>query len=520
MENDFKDSGNNITEYLFKRIQSMHLLQKKALIYERPDFALELTYEELFKHAGLFASALRQKGLVKGDRIFVRLTNSPEVIVAFLGAIQAGVVPAMMSTHVGNGDIATFLKETQAKMLFSVLQEDILLPDGCTHYSLANELGTLSFGGLIGNDQSVENITISDNEAAFITYTSGITSRPKAVLQAQHFLRSIAVLSEEIKGYATQSVISYIGDLCWSFGLYLGILLPIYNGVTMYMYYDHGGFKPAMWWQKIINNKVQTICTTPTVLRMMGLYSEGQKGELKNCISVGENLSFETWKLWKEKFGIFVTQSYGQAETGVIALDSQEDINTAGKTCGIFPVIKYAVIDEEGKQVEEGTPGNLVIAKDYPGVLLKYIIPEEKNSEVFKEDWYCTGDIVMQSEGLLLYLGHRENILRSKGSKLSVIEIEAVYRMHEDVQEVAVVECPDMEMGNVLKAFVKLKNDVIQNEEMSKSIQNFALQNLTHGEVPKLIEFISEMPKTKSGKTRREALRQIEMEKFLKSQAM
>jgi acyl-coenzyme A synthetase/AMP-(fatty) acid ligase len=510
----------NITAYLFERIQAMNLMQKKAVIYQRPDFDMELTYEELFRYSTLFASSLRQKGLAKGDRIFIRLTNSPEVLVAFLGAIQAGIIPAMMSTHVGNGDITTFLKETQAKILFSVLQEDVVLPEGCLHYPLTDELGTLSFGGFIENDQIVENITTSHNEAAFITYTSGITARPKAVLQAQHFLQGIELLSEKITGYASSNTITYIGDLCWSFGLYQGILLPIFNGSTMYMYYDHGGFKPAMWWQKIISNKVETVCTTPTVLRMMGLYAQGQKGELENCISVGENLSYETWKLWKEKFGISVIQSYGQAETGIIALDFPEENNTAGKTCGIFPGIKHGVIDEEGNQVQEGTPGHLVVAKDYPGVMLKYISSDEKNAEVFKGNWYFTGDIVMQTQGLLVYLGRRENILRTKGSKLSVVEIEAVYRMHEDVQEVAVVECPDMELGQVLKAFVKLKNDITQNDEISKKIQSFASEKLSHSEIPKLIEFISEMPKTKSGKTRREALRQMEMEKFLKAQAM
>lgn len=521
MLSEFYPSTTNITAYLFEKIQAKQLMQKKALVYQRPDYAMELTYEELFQQAGLFAAALRQKGLVKGDRIFIRLTNSPEVIIAFLGAIQAGIIPAMMSTHVGNGDIATFIKETQAKILFSVAREELILPEGCLHYSLAEELGTLSFGGFMKNTQRVENILSSDNEAAFITYTSGITARPKAVLQAQRFLQAIDVLSKVIKGYETENTITYIGDLCWSFGLYQGILLPIFNGCTMYMYYDHGGFKPAMWWKKILENKVETICTTPTVLRMMGLYAQGEKGDLNNCISVGENLSFETWKLWKEKFGISTIQSYGQAETGIIALDFPEDESSAaGKTCGIFPNIKYAVIDEEGNQVAMGTPGHLVIAKDYLGVMLKYIGADEKNDDAFKGNWYFTGDIVMQHQGYLVYLGRRESILRTKGSKLSVVEIEAVYRMHEDVQEVAVVECPDMEMGQVLKAFVKLKADVPRLEEMTKKIQSFASEKLAHSDVPKLIEFITEMPKTKSGKTRREALRQLEMEKFLKAQAM
>jgi len=520
MSSEIQTVTENITAYLFKRIQALNLMETKAIIYQRPDFERELTYQELFEYVSLFANSLKQKGLVKGDRIFIRLTNSPEVIVAFLGAIQAGIIPAMMSTHVGNGDITAFLKETQAKILFSVLREDVTLPEGCVHYSLADELGTLSFGGFLENDSREENIISSQNEAAFITYTSAITARTKAVLQSHNFIQGIEILSKIINGYSVPNTITFIGDLCWSFGLYQGILLPIFSGSTMFMYYDHGGFKPGMWWQRIIDNKVNTVCTTPTVLRMMGLDSKGQVGDLKYCISVGENLSFETWKHWQEKFGISIIQSYGQAETGIIALDFPEEGNIAGKTCGIFPGIKFAVIDEEGNPVQEGTPGHLVIGRDYPGVMLKYVSADEKNAEVFKGDWYFTGDVVMQNHGFLVYLGRRENILRTKGSKLSVVEIEAVYRMHEDVQEVAVVECPDMEMGQILKAFVKLKTGVTEDAEQTKKIQKFASENLAKAEVPKVIEFISEMPKTKSGKTRREALRQMEMEKFLKSQAM
>lgn len=509
----------NITTHLMDRISANNLMHKTAVIYETPDLSLSLTYNDLFKQVALFATTLRQKGLQKGDRIFIRLTNSPEVIIAFLGAIQVGVIPALMSTHIGNGNITEYVKETQSKILFSVLAEEPELPDSCMHYSLAHDLGTLKFGGFIGSQVAEERVISSPDEPAFITYTSGITSRSKAILHAQRFIKGIAAFDDLTK-FSSDSKIAYIGDLAWSFGIYQGIFLPLYIGSTIYIYYDEKGFKPEKWWQRIVENDIDILCGTPTVFRMMALSAPVNKGALRECIAVGETISAQTCKIWNDNFNINIIQSYGQAETGIIALDYRKENNKPCKAGRMMPGVKYMVLDDEGKQVEDGVPGHLVIAKDFPSIMIKYIVPDEKNAEVIKGEWFITGDIVMQQGGLLTYLGRKESILKNKGSKISVVEIESVYRQHEHVQEVAVVESPDIELGQIFKAFIKLKQGFIASQEEAKEIQEFIFAKLSTNDVPKRIEFLDELPKTKSGKTRREALKQLEMDKFLKNHAV
>ena len=520
MTDTTQHSAVNITTHLMEKIQAEGIMDKTAIIYERPDFSkLTLTYEELFKYVGYFAASLREKGLKKGDRIFIRLTNSPEVIVAFLGAIKAGIIPAMMGTHVGNGSIVEYVKETQTKILFSVSKDNLELPDNCIHYSLAEDLGKLEFGGFLKTESGDEKTLNSPDDPAFITYTSGITNRPKAILHAHRFIKGVANLRDVLSNISQDVTMTYIGDLAWSFGVYQGIILPLFIGSTVYIYYDDNGFKPEKWWTRIVDNGVQIVFGTPTVFRMLALVAPENKGVLRKCMAVGETLPAEIWKTWHDNFGIDIIQSYGQAEVGVIALDYLKEDRIPGKAGRILPGIKYMIVDDEGKQLQDGMPGHLIIQSEYPTVMLKYIVPSEKNDEVFRGDWYITGDIVMQHNGILTYLGRKENILKYKGSKLSVVEIESIYRQHEAVQEAAVIECPDIELGQILKVFIKLKPEAEASEMIAKEIQAFVSGKLTNHDVPKKVEFINEMPKTRSGKTRREALRQLEMEKFLKHQA-
>lgn len=510
----------NITAHLMEKINADNLKDKTAIIYERPDFSMAMSYGELFKYVGYFAATLRQKGLKKGDRIFIRLTNSPEVVIAYLGAIKAGIIPAMMSTHVGNGSITEYVKETQAKILFSVSTEQPEIPDTCLHYSLADNLGSLQFGGFLNAEGVDEKTYDSLEDPAFITYTSGITNRPKAILHAHRFLQGIANMQTVLTNLKQDAIMAYIGDLAWSFGIYQGILLPLYFGSTIYMYYDNNGFKPEKWWERIVKNNVEILFGTPAVFRMMALVAPQDKGKIRKCMAVGETLPAEIWKIWHDNFGIDIIQSYGQAEIGVIALDYAKEDRIPGKAGRMLPGVNYMVVDDEGKQVQDGVPGHLIVRRDYPTVMMKYIVPAEKNEEVLRSDWYVTGDIIIQHDGVLTYLGRKENILKYKGSKFSVVEIESIYRQHEAVQEAAVIECPDIELGQILKVFVRLKPEFDASEVMGKDIQSFISKKLTNYDVPKRIEFINEMPKTRSGKTRREALRQLEMDKFMKNQAM
>jgi acetyl-CoA synthetase len=300
-------------------------------------------------------------------------------------------------------------------------------------------------------------------------------------------------------------------DPGWITGLAYGIFGGFLNGVSSVVY--EGRFEPEKLYQILQNYQVSVWYTAPTALRMLraagDLYQKFDFSHLCHICTVGEPLEPELVHWTQKVFGRPAHDTYWQTETGamMIANFPSEPIKP-GSMGQPVPGVRAAVLDDDGREVGAGVGGNLVFKSGWPSQMIDIWENPQRFQKYFQNDWFVTGDRAYRDEdGYFWFVGRADDMIKTAGERVGPFEVEAALMSHPDVVEAAVVGKPDPVRGQIIKAFVVLKKGFKGDEGFKGELQEYVKRILAGHAYPREIEFVEELPKTRSGKIIRRILR-------------
>jgi acetyl-CoA synthetase len=281
--------------------------------------------------------------------------------------------------------------------------------------------------------------------------------------------------------------------------------------------YD-GKFDPMHWFELMEKYRVTNLASVPTAYRMFLTVKDAEKtydlSSLRHCISAGEPLNPEVIKEWKRRFGLDAHDGIGMTEI-MVYVSNMRDMKIKLGSCGKpQPGHICALVDDNGKPVPVGESGTLAVKKTDPGLFREYWNKPDKTKESFSDDWFLSGDVLYQDEdGYYWFSGRNDDLIKASGYRISPFEVESAIISHPDVLECAVVASPDPMRGTIIKSYVVLRDRTKASEKMVKDIQEHTKKVAAPYKYPREIEFVTELPKTQSGKIKRKDLRELEKQK-------
>ena len=475
-----------------------------------------LSYAELDEASNKIANALSEMGLSKGDPVVMLLSNSPEFAIIYFGIVKTGAVAVPLDPRYKFAELASLFNNSQPKVLVAESPFlEPLVPALPKFKSIEHviELGSkyegqfLSYREIIATSSARKiEVELEDRDLAHIIYTSGPTSRPRGVMLSHgNLVAEVAISGDWFQQTDKDIVMLFALPLYHAFGLVIILLTSVSRASTVIML-------PGLY----INRLVETIERERATIFMGVPYTfalavnmaekEGIKHDLNSlrlCVSAGSALPISIMERFKQHYGFDITQLWGLTEA--VAHVTCQPIDGTGKpgsVGGALPGWEVKIIDDNGKELPTNQPGEIIVR----GPFMKgYYANPEATARVIKDGWLSTGDIGKIDEaGELFILGLKKEMILVKGQNVYPIDIEAVLHSHPKVAEAAVVGIPDEIKGERLRAVVSLE----EGESVTEwELQDFCRQYLANYKVPKQIIFMDSLPKTATGKIRKEDLK-------------
>jgi acetyl-CoA synthetase len=491
----------------------------------------DLSYAELGRRTRRFTNVLRGLGVGKGDRVFLIMGRIPELYVAMLGALRNGSVvsplfsafgPEPIATRVAIGE-ATVLVTTKAlyKRKIAKVRDEltsvrhVLLVDG-------DEPGTLNLAQLMAEaseDAPIEATTADD--PSLLHFTSGTTGTPKGARHVHgavtmHYLTGLYALDIH-----PNDIYWCTADPGWVTGTSYGIIAPLLHGITSII--DEAEFDAERWYRILQDEGVTVWYTAPTAIRMLikagpEVAQRYRFPHLRFIASVGEPLNAEAVWWGKRVLGLPIHDNWWQTETGgiMIANTPAFDIKPGSMGRPLPGVDAYVVSHDDDGTVsvieEPDVEGELALKPGWPSMFRAYLNQEERYRKCFVGDLYLSGDLVKRdADGYFWFVGRADDVIKSAGHLIGPFEVENALTDHPAVAEAAVIGKPDPTVGELVKAFVTLKDGFTADETLRLEVLGHARKRLGAAVAPKEIEFVDALPHTRSGKIMRRLLKAREL---------
>lgn len=525
--------GLNIAHEVIDRHIKTQLKDKTALFWEGKDAESEAyTFHDLCRLSNCFASALRNLGLRKGDRVFTYMDRIPEQYICLLGALKAGGVIGPLFSAFGPDAVKDRLGDCEARVLITsprlaktvhevlddlpALETIIIVNRRQTPYELKER--EVSYEMVMQEASDQFKIERTDKEDyAIIHYTSGTTGKPKGVVHAHEAIVGHYTTAKYVLDLHPDDIYWCTADPGWVTGTSYGIFGPWSNGISQVVY--EGGFRAGTWYGVIEKYKVSVWYTAPTAIRM--LMKAGEEpvkrhnlSSLRYMCSVGEPLNPEAVLWGNEVFGIPFHDNWWQTETGCIQIANYpvQDIKPGSMGRPFMGVTATILDDSCENELPPGQEGHLALKAGWPSMFRTYWNKKELYDSRFKGNWYITGDRATKDEdGYFWFVGRADDVINTGGHLIGPFEVESALIEHPAVAEAGVIGIPDPLVMEVIKAFVSLKDGYEPSGKLLKDIKRFARKKLHAVACPRQIEFIADLPKTKSGKIMRRLLKAREL---------
>ncbi|MBI2329945.1 acetate--CoA ligase [Candidatus Daviesbacteria bacterium] len=503
---------------------------KTALIYESDKGEKEsYTFAQLKEQTNKFANVLASQGVEKGDRIFIFLPPTPERYIAFLGILKTGAIAGTMFSAFQETALMDRLADSGAKIvvtnseLFSRIQKIWKdLPD-LQKVILVDEGDFPEKEKLISYQQEMTTASADFNVAhlkpddfAYMLYTSGTTGKPKGVVHAHADLLQAILTTKYVLDVKDQDIYWCTADIGWVTGVVYGVLGIWGLGGTSVVF--GGRFSPEAWYKIIADNKVTVWYTAPTAIRMlMGSPVDPKQydlSSLRHLCSVGEPLNPEGVMWGKETLGLPFHDTWWQTETGSICITNYPSMDIKPGSMGKpFPGVVAGIVDDNGQELPAKQDGHLALKPETVYSLMKQIWKnEEKYKSYFNNGWYISGDQAFKDEdGYFWFVGRADDVIKTSGERVGPFEVESTLIEHPSVLEAGVIGKPDELRGEIIKAFVVLKQGVEPSDALKEEMAAFVKGKLAGHAYPREVEFIDKLPKTRSGKIMRRILKAREM---------
>nr|WP_314000913.1 acetate--CoA ligase [uncultured Paenibacillus sp.] len=503
------------------------LANKTALIYEDDDRKESYTFEQLSKLSNRFGNMLKELGIGKGDRVFFFMPRTPEVYVGIFGTLKVGAIVGPLFEAFMESAVADRLSDAGAAAIVTTsrLKHRIArdkLPH-LKHVIVVDEQtewlpGEVDFHVAMAQASEELEMTWVDREDPLILhYTSGSTGKPKGVLHVhgamvQHYLTGKWVL--DLKD---DDIYWCTGDPGWVTGTSYGIFAPWLNGATNVI--RGGRFSPERWYRTIEQYKVTVWYSAPTAFRM--LMAAGDEvtqacdlSSLRHVLSVGEPLNPEVVRWGMKVYGRRIHDTWWMTETGAHMIVNYPSMAIRPGSMGKpLPGIEAAIIDDKGNELPPNRLGNLAIRTPWPSMMRQIWNNPSKYQEYFRlPGWYISGDSAYRDEdGYFWFQGRVDDVINTSGERIGPFEVESKLVEHPAVAEAGVIGKPDPIRGEIIKAFIALREGYAETPELLEEIRVFVRNGLSAHAAPREIEVLGKLPKTRSGKIMRRVLKAQEL---------
>ncbi|HEU5040531.1 MAG TPA: acetate--CoA ligase [Gemmatimonadales bacterium] len=495
----------------------------------------DVTYGALASASDRFARVLQRLGVQAGDRVYALAPRIPELYLAALGTLKHRAVFCPLFSAFGPDPISARLAIGGASVL--VTTESLYrrkveglrarLP-ALAHVLLVSEdgartdvPGTRDLGTLLGEAPADLIVPPTDPEdPALLHFTSGTTGTPKGALHVHGAVVMHHLTGRWVLDLHPDDVFWCTADPGWVTGTSYGIIAPLTNGVTSIV--DAADFDADRWYRIIEEQKVSVWYTAPTAIRMLmkagtGLARKYDLSSLRFLASVGEPLNPEAVVWSREAFGTPFHDNWWQTETGGIMIANYASLPVRPGSMGKpLPGVSAEIVQRSGTGVtvvaRPGAQGELAIRTPWPSMFRGYWGEPERYARCFAGGFYLTGDLARRdADGYYWFVGRADDVIKTSGHLVGPFEVESVLLEHPAVAEAGVIGRPDPVAGEIIKAFVSLRDGFTAGEELRRDLLALARRRLGAAIAPKEIAFLASLPKTRSGKIMRRLLKAREL---------
>jgi len=481
---------------------------------------LELTFAQLTEQYRRATSFLNGQGIRRGDRVLVMLPRVPQWWIAMLGLTRLGAVPIPATPLLTSRDIAYRVKAAGVCAVLTDASGAQKMGDfsGIGIVVGAHHPGWTDFdAGIVGASPDFDPPPTMADAPAIIYFTSGTAGPPKMVLHTQaSYGMGHRVTGELWLDLHPGDIHWNMSDTGWAKAAWSSFYGPWQMGACVFAAAASGKFDPKAALDILANYPITTWCAPPTALRLIVRedLSQWKFPHLRHCVSAGEPLNPEVISAWKLATGHTIYEGYGQTETVVLIGNyrSRGDEVRPGSMGRASPGFELSVLDANLNEAPAGQEGELAIRvkpRRPLGLFREYWQNPDENAARFRGDWYLTGDLARRdSDGYFWFVGRADDVIKSAGYRIGPFEVESALIEHDAVVEAAVVGKPDEVRGQIVKAFVVLGKAFAPSESLKLELQEHCRRLTAPYKYPREIEFVTELPKTISGKIRRIDLRQ------------
>nr|NLI50103.1 acetate--CoA ligase [Propionibacterium sp.] len=498
--------------------------------------ARTVTYGELDADTNRFANVLAGLGVGRGDAVFVLAGRIPELYLAVLGSLKNGSPVSPLFAAFGPEPIATRLNLGSGRVLVTTaslyrtkvakirdrvptLRHVLVVPDDPDDPE-PTPPGTVDLTALLAAaSDDFATVPTAPDDLALLHFTSGTTGTPKGAMHVHEAAVTHWATGRYALDLHPDDVFWCTADPGWVTGTSYGIIAPLLHGVTSVV--DAADFDAGRWYRILAEQRVTVWYTAPTAIRMLmkagpDLARAWPRPDLRLIASVGEPLNPEAVWWGRDVLGLSIHDNWWQTETGGIMIANTPAFDIKPGSMGRpLPGVEATIVRRTDDGVEplgDGVEGELALRAGWPSMFRGYLNNPERYARCFAGDWYLTGDLAERdADGYYWFVGRADDVIKSAGHLIGPFEVESVLMEHPAVAEAAVIGKPDAMVGEIVKAFVSLKRDVVADETLRLDILAHARRRLGAAVAPKELGFLDSLPRTRSGKIMRRLLKAREL---------
>ncbi|MBU0595360.1 AMP-binding protein [Candidatus Bipolaricaulota bacterium] len=484
----------------------------------------QVTYAELAEGTRRFGAALIALEVRKRDPVIHILPRLPEAHMAQLGTFVAGGVAVPSSEMLKASEIVYRAQVSGAKVIVADVStaQTVDAARGKCPLETFILIGTdeprdgwLLFSDLMAAaDPSVAKVALTADDPMTINFTSGTTGSPKPVVHKHRWMYCHHRITARYWYGATEDDVIWATTAPgWAKWYWSPIGVSLTTGATQLMY--NGRFDGLKYLDLLAKYKVTKLCCTPTEYRLFAQIPNlsGRGIALTDALSAGEPLNVEPIEAFKRAFGVTIRDGYGQTESVCLVCNLPGMPVKPGAMGMPTPGPGVVLIDEQGNPVPQGEVGEIALKPGSPAIFDGYWNAPDLDAEAFSGGWYRTKDLArMDEDGYLFFEGRADDVILTSGYRIGPFEVEDALVSHPAVVEAAAVASPHRERGEIVKAFVILAEGREPSNELTKELQDHVKSVTAPYKYPRAIEYVSELPKTTSGKIKRAELKRKEWE--------